>query len=113
MKILGRIIIILLAALAVSGAATALVGNSSARFPEAGTEARPFGQAQVASLSTGPEGFRSHDQFHEGEHDAPTLFGIVGVFQNLVIVSLIVEVVALGPRLKGALTRLTGSFPHL
>jgi hypothetical protein len=110
MKILGRIIIILLAALAVSGAATALVGNSSARFPEGETE---WVQDQPGGLSTGSEGFRSHDRFHEGEHDAPSLFGVVGLIQNLVIMGLIVGLVALGPRLRGVFARLTGSFHNI
>lgn len=113
MKILGRIIIILIAGLAVIGAATALVGNSSARLPDAETEPRPLVQDQPGGLSTSPEGIRPPDRFREGERDAPSLFGIVGVIQNLVIVSLIVGLVTLGPRLKGGLARLTGSFHNI
>ena len=105
MKILGRIVIILIAALVVAGAATALVGNSSARFPDARTEPRPLVQDQPGDLSIG-----SPERFHEGEGDAPSLFGIAGVIQNLVIVSLIVGVVTLGPRLKGGLAKLASSF---
>lgn len=108
MKILGRIVIILIAALAVAGAATALAGNSSARLPEAETEPHPFGQDQPGGLSTG-----SPDRFHEGERDAPSLFGIVGVVQNLVIVSFIIGLVTLGPHLKSVLARLAGSFHNI
>jgi hypothetical protein len=113
MKILGRIILILIAALTVAGAATTLVGNSSARFPDTETELRPSVQDQPSSLSTSPESIRPPDRFHEGERDAPSLFGIVGVIQNLVIISFIVVVVTLGPRLKGVFARLTGSFHNI
>ena len=102
MKILGRTLIILIAALAVIGVATALVGNSS--FPDGENEARPFVQERPSDLSTGSENIRPrdhHDRFHEGERDAPSLFGIVGVIQNFAIVSLIVGLVTLGPRLTG------------
>lgn len=114
MKVLGQILIILVAALAVIGVATALVGNSS--FPEGETRSRPTVEAQSEDLPTDAEGFRPrdhHDRFHEGDHDAPSLFGLVSVLQNLVIVSLIVGLVALGPRLKRRLARLTGSFHNI
>ena len=98
MKILGRTIIILIAALAVIGAATALVGNGSARFPDAETESRPFVQDQPDGFSTD-----SPERFHEGERDGASLFGIVSVIQNFVIVGLIIAVVILVPRLKGVI----------
>lgn len=115
MKILGRILIILIAALAVTGTATAFVGNSDARIPANETESRSFIQDHPGDLSTGSEEIRPQDrhQFHEGERDAFSLFGAVGILQNFVIVSLIVGVVMLGPRLKGVLARLTGSFHNI
>jgi hypothetical protein len=64
MKILGRIIIILIAALAVAGAAIALVGNSSARFPDDRTESRPLVRDQPGGVETDPEGLRPPDRFH-------------------------------------------------
>ena len=110
MKIMGRIIVILSAALVVIGAATALVGNSNSGFPDDRAASRPVVQEQSSSSSTEPEGLRPPGGFHEGERDAPSLFGIVDVIQNLVIMSLIVGLVTLGPRLKGVLTRSTHSF---
>lgn len=113
MKILGRIIIILVAALAVAGAATALIGNSSARFPDDRTESRTFVQDQSGSVPTSPEGRRPPDGFHEGGRDEPSLFGIVDIIQNLVIISLIVGVVTLIPHLKRGLARFAGSFHNI
>ena len=114
MKILGQTLIILVAALAVIGLATALVGNSS--FPGGESRSRPSLEAQSGDLATGTEEFRPrdhHDRFHEGDHDAPSLFGFVGVLQNFVIIGLIVGVVTQGPRLKEMLARLTGSFHNI
>jgi len=53
MKVLRRIIIILIAALAVIGAATALVGNNNATFPDSEPEPRPFRQDHLGDFSTG------------------------------------------------------------
>ncbi len=113
MKILGRILIILIAALAVAGAATALVGKSSTGFPNAGTETQLSVQDQPGSAAASSESLRPPDRFHEGERDAPSLFGFVGVIQNLVIISLIVGVVTLIPRFKGVLARLAASFHNI
>lgn len=113
MKILGRTLIILITALAVAGAATALVGNSSTGLPDDGAETRSVVQAQPGDASIGSEDLYPPDQFHEDDHDSPSLFGIVDVIQNLVIVSLIVGLVMLGPRLKGVLARLTASFHNI
>ena len=101
MKILGRIAIILIAALAIAGAATTLIGNSSTTL--SGADPRPVVQEQPDDLSAG-----SPDRFHEGDHNAPSLFGVVDIIKNLVIMSLTVGVVTLLPRLKGLLARLAG-----
>jgi hypothetical protein len=118
MAILGRIFIILTAALVVVGATIAFVGNSnSAGFPGAGerpgepTFVTDAGQDHTA-VATRPGDTLPSEQFsgrpHREGHDSPSLFGIVGVFKNLAIIGVIVMLVTLGGRAGKALARFGG-----
>lgn len=109
MKILGRIFIILAAALVVAAATIALVGNDTGSF-EAETERAPVFQEQSGAGETMTAEQVSGRPPREG-HDEASLFGIVGVLQNLVIISVIVLVVTLGGRARTALARF-GAWRH-
>jgi|GEM_PF-6112299 len=106
MKILGRIFIILAAALVVAAATIALVGNDTGSF-EAEAERAPVFQEQDDAVTAEQVSGRPP---REG-HDEASLFGIVGVLQNLVIISVIVLVVRLGGRAQRALARF-GAWRH-
>ncbi len=105
-KILGRTLIILTAALVVVGATMALVGRSAG---SAGSDFRPEAeQGEVGFISgednASPPDFEEHEFSREG-HDAPSLFGIVGVIQNLITIGLIIGVVRLVVWSKTSLAR--------
>ncbi|MCK6627557.1 MAG: hypothetical protein L6R45_20555 [Anaerolineae bacterium] len=104
MKILGRIFIILAAALVVAAATIALVGNDTGSFE---AERSPVFQEQGDAVTAEQVSGRPP---REG-HDEASLFGIVGVLQNLVIISVIVLVVRLGGRAQRALARF-GAWRH-
>lgn len=105
MKIFGRIFIILAAALVVAAATIALVGNDTGSF-EAKADRDVFqeqGDAVTAEQVSGRPPREGHDE--------ASLFGIVGVLQNLVIIGVIVLVVTLGGRAQRALARF-GAWRH-
>jgi hypothetical protein len=91
-KILGRTLIILTAALVVVGATVALVGGN------ADTDRPAAEQGEAGFIPAGDEAptpdFEEHEFSGEGR-DAPSLFGIVGVIQNLVTIGLIIGIVRL------------------
>lgn len=101
-KILGRTLIILTAALVVVGATVALVGGS------AGTDGPEAQQGEAGFIPAGdeapPSDFEEHEFSREGR-DAPSLFGIVGVIQNLVTIGLIIGIVRLVVWSKTSLAR--------
>lgn len=110
MKILGRILIILVAALVVVGAATALAGSSSnMQF----SERQEFIQDQPSAGTADSGETRPRDHFSEEGRDSPSLFGIVSVIQNLVIIGGIVLLITVIRRLKIMLARLVGSFHNI
>lgn len=105
-KILGRTLIILTAALVVVGATVALVGNSAGSTDtDFRSEAR---QSETGFIPAGddasPSNFEEHEFSPEGR-DAPSLFGIVGVIQNLVTIGLIIGIVRLVVWSKTSLAR--------
>lgn len=105
-NILGRTLIILTAALMVVGATMALVGRSAG---STGADFRPEAQqGETGFVSAGddapPSDFEQREFSREGR-DAPSLFGIVGVIQNLVTIGLIVGIVRLAVWSKTSLAR--------
>ncbi|MCB0166557.1 MAG: hypothetical protein KDI79_20180 [Anaerolineae bacterium] len=115
MKIIGRIIIVLVAAVIVSGVATLFVSNSDAQ-----TRPRPQFQEQTQTDGTSVDtdstdnteaSRRPERGGHGGERGGSFIFGIVGILQNVAIMGAIVLGVTLVPRVKGLMTRLTGSVP--
>jgi hypothetical protein len=107
MRIFGRIFIIFVAALVVAAATIALVGNNTGSF-EAEAERAPVFQEQPASSEQGEANPGRPPR--EG-HDAPSFFGIIGIFQNLVIISGIVLLVTLAGRARRTLARF-GAWRH-
>ena len=102
MKIAGRMLIIFIAALLVVGVTVALVGSS------AGADSRsPAAQAQNnAGVTTSTAAAdQAHGEFSGDRHNAPSLFGVIGVVQNLLIMGVMVVLVNLAPRLKAVLAR--------
>lgn len=105
-NILGRTLIILTAALVVVGVTVALVGRSAG---STGTDFRPEAQqGETGFIPVGddasPSDFEEHEFSPEG-HDAPSLFGIVGVIQSLVTIGLIIGIVRLVVWSKTSLAR--------
>lgn len=105
-SILGRTLIILTAALVVVGATVALVGRSAGSD---GTDFRPDATQSEAGFTSGSDNASPSDfeerEFSREERNAPSLFGVVGVLQNLVIVGLIIGLVRLVVWSKTSLAR--------
>ncbi|MCB0171880.1 MAG: hypothetical protein KDJ97_15140 [Anaerolineae bacterium] len=115
MKIIGRIIIVLIAAVIVSGVATLFVGSSNAQTrsrPQFQEQDQADGTSTTTDSTDGSEGSgRPNRGDHGGERGGSFIFGMVGILQNVAIIGVIVLVVTLIPRAKGLMTRLTGSVP--
>ncbi|GAB4423438.1 MAG: hypothetical protein Fur0044_21430 [Anaerolineae bacterium] len=109
MKIFGRIFIILAAALVVAGVTIALVGSDTGSFEAEAERAPVFQEQGDAGEAVAAEQVSGRPP-REG-HDEASLFGIVGVLQNLVIIGVIVLVVTLGGRAWTALARF-GAWRH-
>ncbi|MCX6046729.1 MAG: hypothetical protein NT075_16620 [Chloroflexi bacterium] len=107
MQLLGRIAIILAAALLVVGIAiglshTSYLQNMTPTRGEFAPQSMTGGTAgntvaRTRSQDSGDSGGRNREFGREG-HNAASLFGIVQVIQNLLIIGLIVLPFALAPR---------------
>lgn len=111
MKILGRIFIILTAALAVVAITFGLVGNDTGSFGTETEQGMVFQEQSDAGTGEAVTTAQVSGRPHNEGHDEPSLFGIISVLQNLITIGVIVLVVTLGGRAWTALARL-GAWRH-
>jgi hypothetical protein len=104
MKIIGRTLAILAAALVIVGALLAFASSSYTTGLGSGMPDRPA-VVQTSTTETATNGGAAAASatagFHHAEASGASLFGIVEVLKNLIIVGVIITIVALGKRLLG------------
>lgn len=118
MKILGRILIILTAALVVVGVTMALAGNNDTGFSEPGRHGpEQFGEPMAISdtkygdAEAGDSVSPGYTPGRPPRHGSAGLFGIGEIFKNLVIIGVVVLLVKVGGWSGRALAR-SGRRPH-